>query len=369
MQKWQKVGIAIVAILVAFGGWQLAHPDALPQSVPTAFHNESGTVTGQAYFASIAAPQMHGPTALVDQSGVGTFALTGAMSLTPSATDVDKPVIFSATATGGTGPYTYNWSFGDGATNRAANTFHAYHSPGTYPVVLWVNDSAAASVKRFGNVTVNPLPVATALASPTATDVGVPVGFTGTVTGGTAPLSYAWNFEDESSSVALRPNHTYGKPGKFTATFTVTDAVGPTSSASIAITVNSQLILTPTFTTNRPTVADDVSFNVDLAGGTPPFTFDWAFGDGGRSASQNATHRFRAPGNYNVHVTVTDAVGAAPTHTLTIAVAALPESTLTTSSAIAISSLTLIASVVGTALAMTIIQRRRQSRLGRWRPK
>jgi hypothetical protein len=42
---------------------------------------------------------------------------------------------------------------------------------------------------------------------------------------------------------------------------------------------------------------------------------------------------------------------------------------LTTSSAIAISSLTLIASVVGTALAMTIIQRRRQSRLGRWRPK
>src|SRR6267378_7771606 len=83
MQKWHKVGIAIVAILVAFGGWELAHPDALPPSVPTAFHSESGTVTDQAYFASIAAPQTHRPTAPVDQSAIETFALTGAMSLTP----------------------------------------------------------------------------------------------------------------------------------------------------------------------------------------------------------------------------------------------------------------------------------------------
>jgi PKD repeat protein len=292
------------------------------------------------------------------------------MSLTPGATDVGKVVIFSATATGGTGTYSYNWSFGDGASDRSANTFHAYTAPRTYNVVLWVNDSAGASApKRLGNVTVNALPVASASATPTSTDVGFVVGFNGAVAGGTAPVAYAWNFDDESSSTALRPGHTYGRSGKFTVTFTATDAVGATTSASILIAVNPQLVFTPTASTNRPTVADDVSFNVELAGGTPPFTYDWAFSDGGRSTAQNTTHRFHAPGVYNVHVTVTDAVGSAPTHTVTIAVAALPESTLSTSSAIAISSLTLIASVVGTALAMTIIQRRRQSRLGRWRPK
>jgi PKD repeat protein len=167
----------------------------------------------------------------------------------------------------------------------------------------------------------------------------------------------------------LRPNHTYGRPGKFTATFTATDTAGATTTASIVIIVNPQLAFTPTASTNRPTVADDVIFNVDLAGGTPPFTYDWDFRDNGRSTTQNTTHRFHATGVYNVRVTVTDAVGASSTNTVTIYAAPRPESTLTTSSAIAISSLTLIASVVGTALAMTIIQRRRQSRLGRWRPK
>jgi len=371
VQNRQKVGIAIVAVIVALGGWQLVHSSESPEGnspVTTLSYNRDRAAMLQASVTSIGPQAAIGPKAASSPSVV-TSALTASMSLTPGATDVGRVVIFSATASGGTGIYAYNWSFGDGASDRSANTFHAYTAPRTYPVVLWVNDSAGASAKRLGNVTVNPLPVGSASVSPAATDVGSLVGFSGAVTGGTAPLSYAWNFDDESSSTALRPNHTYGRPGKFTVTFTATDAVGATTSASIAITVNPQLVFTPTASTNRPTTADDVSFNVELSGGTPPFTYDWAFGDSGRSTAQNTTHRFRAPGVYNVHLTVTDAVGAAPTHTLTIGVAALPESTLTTSSAIAISSLTLIASVVGTALAMTIIQRRRQSRLGRWRPK
>jgi PKD repeat protein len=370
VRNWQKAGIAILAIIVAFAGWELVHPRAPSDPPITGVSYDQGrTAMLEALLSSIRAAGPSEPTAPFDQPLAVASALTGTMSLTPSATNVRRNVIFSATAAGGTGTYWYNWSFGDGASDRSPNTFHAYSAPRTYSVILWVNDSAGASVKRLGNVTVNPLPVASALASPTATDVGSVVGFSGAVAGGTAPLAYAWNFDDESSSTSLRPNHTYGRAGKFTVAFTATDAVGATTSASLAITVNPQLVFTPTASTNRPTVADDVSFNVELAGGTPPFSYDWAFGDGGRDTAQNATHRFRAPGAYNVHVTVTDAVGASPTHTLTIAVAALPESTLSTSSAIAISSLTLIASVAATALAMTIIQRRRQSRLGRWRPK
>jgi PKD repeat protein len=370
VRNWQKAGIAIVAIIVAFAGWELVHT-AAPSDPPIMglSYDQGRTAMIQAPLSSIRAPAPSEPTASFDRPLAVASALTATMSLTPSATDVRRVVIFSAKGAGGTGTYSYNWSFGDGASNRDADTFHAYSAPRTYNVILWVNDSAGASAKRLGNVTVNPLPLASALASPTATDVGSVVGFSGAVAGGTAPLAYAWNFDDESSSTALRPNHTYGRSGKFTVTFTATDAVGATTSASIAITVNPQLVFAPTASTNRPTVADDVSFNVEPAGGTPPFSYDWAFGDGGRSTAQNTTHRFLAPGVYNVHVTVTDAVGASPSHTLTVAVAALPESTLSTSSAIAISSLTLIASVLGTALAMTIIQRRRQSRLGRWRPK
>jgi PKD repeat protein len=369
----QKVGIAVVAIIMAFAAWQLVDPSARADGdslAPTISHGQGRTAMVQAPLSSIGATAFNEPMARTDRPLAVTSALTASMSLTPGATDVGRVVIFSATASGGTGTYTYNWSFGDGEKlDQKKDTYHAYTAPRTYTVVLWVNDSAAAGVKRFGNVTVNPLPAASASASAAATDVGIPVGMSGTVSGGTAPLAYAWNFGDESSSTALRPNHTYGRPGKFTVTFTATDPYAPPSSASIVIIVNPQLAFTPTASTNRPTVADDVIFNVDLAGGTPPFTYDWDFRDNGRSTTQNTTHRFHATGVYNVRVTVTDAVGASSTNTVTIYAAPFPESTLTTSSAIAISSLTLIASVVGTALAMTIIQRRRQSRLGRWRPK
>jgi PKD repeat protein len=370
-QSWQKAGVVILTFFVAFVVWPFG-PSTAPQSGPSAApvsaYGQSPT-TLEAPHSSAGAPGLEGPTSTPDPSVDATTPLTASMSLTPAATDVGRVVIFSASASGGTGVYTYNWSFGDGASDRTANTFHAYTAPRTYGVVIWVNDSAAASVKRSANLTVNPFPVPTASASPTATDVGSVVGFSGAVTGGTAPMTYAWTFDDESSSSALRPNHTYGRPGKFTVTFTATDGVGVTTSASISIIVNPLLVFTPMASSNRPTVADDVSFNLDLAGGTPPFTYAWDFADGGKSTASNTTHRFHAPGVYNVRVTVTDAAGAAPSRTVTIAVTGLPESTLTTSSAIAISSLTLIASVFGTALVMTIIQRRRQSRLGRWRPK
>ncbi|HWM51207.1 MAG TPA: PKD domain-containing protein, partial [Thermoplasmata archaeon] len=207
MQNRQKVGIAMVAIIVAVGGWQLVHARASPDgdSPATAFsYNHGGAVMPSGPVTSIGAETVGGPRVAHDPLAV-TSALTASMSLTPGATDVGRVVIFSATASGGTGTYTYNWSFGDGASDRSANTFHAYTAPRTYPVVLWVNDSAGSSAKSLGNVTVNPLPVGSASASPAATDVGSLVGFSGAVAGGTSPLSYAWNFEDESSSTALRP--------------------------------------------------------------------------------------------------------------------------------------------------------------------
>jgi len=41
---------------------------------------------------------------------------------------------------GGTYPYTYSWSFGDGQTSNQQNPSHSYSSPGTYNVNLTVTD-------------------------------------------------------------------------------------------------------------------------------------------------------------------------------------------------------------------------------------
>ena len=51
-----------------------------------------------------------------------------------------------------------------------------------------------------------------------------------------------------------------------------------------------------------------IQFTGTAAGGTPPYTWAWTFGDGGTAAVQNPTHAYTAPGFYNVTLTVTDAM-------------------------------------------------------------
>ena len=48
---------------------------------------------------------------------------------------------FTGSASGGTAPYSYNWSFGDGWTSSLTNPAHAYLNRGDYTAILTVTDS------------------------------------------------------------------------------------------------------------------------------------------------------------------------------------------------------------------------------------
>ncbi len=54
-------------------------------------------------------------------------------------------VEFSANVTGGQGPYTYLWDFGDGSTSTEARPSHSYARASTYIIVLTVTDSQGQS--------------------------------------------------------------------------------------------------------------------------------------------------------------------------------------------------------------------------------
>lgn len=56
------------------------------------------------------------------------------------------PVSFVSDPSGGTPPYVYAWSFGDGASSIAPNPSHTYSAAGNYSVKLWVNDTGGGSV-------------------------------------------------------------------------------------------------------------------------------------------------------------------------------------------------------------------------------
>jgi hypothetical protein len=54
-----------------------------------------------------------------------------------------------------------------------------------------------------------------------------------------------------------------------------------------------------------------VAFEAEISGGTPPYAFDWDFGDGSPHSSEaDPEHTYAAEGLYPVTLTVTDAAGA-----------------------------------------------------------
>lgn len=61
-------------------------------------------------------------------------------SAVPAAGRVPLDVAFTAAVVGGTPPFAYLWSFGDGATSTLQNPSHRYESFGVFPAVVQVTD-------------------------------------------------------------------------------------------------------------------------------------------------------------------------------------------------------------------------------------
>jgi len=69
--------------------------------------------------------------------------LTSAISTTPVSPHAGQNISFSSSANGGTGPYTYSWALGDGATAIGPTVTHTYSKAGGYAITLVVTDSSA----------------------------------------------------------------------------------------------------------------------------------------------------------------------------------------------------------------------------------
>ncbi len=81
--------------------------------------------------------------------------LTLTISASPTSARVNQTVSFTPTPGGGTPPYTYAWSFGDGGTSALQSPTRAYAAVGQYTAQLVLHDSAGASITRTVSVTVS----------------------------------------------------------------------------------------------------------------------------------------------------------------------------------------------------------------------
>ena len=88
-----------------------------------------------------------------DQAWYGAIAIPSSpvtAVATANITDPDnRTVAFSANVSGGTSPYTYQWSFGDANRSTDANPIHTYSQGGRFPVQLMIEDSAGRFSTAF----------------------------------------------------------------------------------------------------------------------------------------------------------------------------------------------------------------------------
>jgi len=210
--------------------------------------------TAGIYTLSVHVDQVVGETDLADNTANYNFVvnqitnpLTVVCNANPVSGNAPLNVLFTATASGGSGTYTnYAWNFGDGSNqNTNVNSVTHTYNAGIYNPTITVTDSlgntASANCPTI-NVTpvVNPLAV-TINATPISGLAPLTVQFNSTVTGGIQPYYYNWNFADGSTSALPNPIHTFDLPGTYNVVLTVTDSAGNTASDNIIITVTGAL--------------------------------------------------------------------------------------------------------------------------------
>ena len=215
-----------------------------------------------------------------------------------------------------------------------------------YYVDLGVSDTTGeigvSKIRRISFVGSNQPPVAQASANPTTGPTPLVVNFSsaGSSDPEGQPLTYAWNFGDNTTSTAANPTHTYTTPGPYQVRLTVSDGVNSTISAPLSISAGSRptaTILSPTDGTSFR-AGDVITFSgsaTDAEDGTLPasaYTWNIDFLHEGHvhpgtpiTGVTNGTftiptsgHDFSGNTRYRVTLTVTDSSGLQSTSSVIV---------------------------------------------------
>jgi PKD repeat protein len=181
-----------------------------------------------------------------------TATITGAPSTTPEGTAITLASTASDPGTQFGETFTYLWTVTRNGSSypvtsaTASNFTFTPNEYGNYVTTLTVTDSQGTATATTANITVTDVtPTSTLAAVPTAVR-GMGVTFAGTVADpGTADgETIAWNYGDGTTQTfastaanAMNPTHAYVAAGTYTATMTVTDSGGLSTTSTQSVSV------------------------------------------------------------------------------------------------------------------------------------
>lgn len=170
----------------------------------------------------------------------------------------------------------YFWDFGDNTTSTDENTIHAYANPGTYDVIFVLTDNSDPAQPCSDTVRETIL-VREQISASFNVDQNTicqteTIQFTDASTG--APISWAWDFGDNTTSTDQNPSHVYDTEGALTVKLVVQDEFCGEDSITTAINV----ISLPIFNLGSDT-AVCFSESVILTGPAGVDSYAWSTGE------------------------------------------------------------------------------------------
>lgn len=233
-------------------------------------------------------------------SGAGcTTSTVINIALNPSITVNTSPnnsiscgtfAVVSATATGGTGFLSYNWS--NGASGSSTNVYS-----GTY--VITVTDALGCTGSNTVSVLSSNSALVSSINQPATLCYGGSTTLSISATGGFGGYTYQWSNGSTAPSIVV---------GAGNYCCQVTDGGGCISSSCVNVVQSTSITI---YIPQPPTICNGAATtaNAFVSGGQPPYSYSWSNGQIGSALTAQA-------GNYGL--TVTDALGCVATSTVAI---------------------------------------------------
>lgn len=225
------------------------------------------------------------------------------LSANPEPLCSSENVLLSASADGGSNPYSYDWNQGLGSGDSHWDTPAA-----TTTYTATVTDGYGCQDIDSITVTVNNLPVLSVDALPNPICEGESTDLHASGSDGVPPYSFQWN-----SGLGVGPTQTVSPTSDQTYIVTISDDNGCTAEDSISVTVHPTPSLTASATPDTVCPGDSVNLSALAGGTTGPYTYIWNQGLG---IGQN--HTVYPSGDITYGVQVADANGCNAIAQLTV---------------------------------------------------
>lgn len=203
----------------------------------------------------------------------------------------------TASVTGGTTPYQYVWN----TTPQQTSATAVLLPTGTYTVVITDANGCTATTTATVNQATNIVLTADAVDNVScngANDGAISIS----ISGGVTPYTFAWN-----NGLPATEDQTGLAPGNYSVT--VTDGAGCLTVGNFVVNEPSALSSSISFVQDASCPgAEDGSADLEVTGGTPPYSYNWSNGDATGSLFDVAEGTYTVTVTDDSGCTITDAV-------------------------------------------------------------